>query len=130
MIASMTSSLNIEQPLASGIPDTLSRLRPASEADYRKIQLEILRQRAAWVGHLRVARREMKTGRCRRYWGRERHNPTLCIVELPGQARNGAKLQTRSFTKVVLSQALSFVCPSGRCGRSGRPPHRRDWCRS
>jgi len=49
MIASMTSSLNIEQPLASGIPDTLSRLRPASEADYRKIQLEILRQRAAWA---------------------------------------------------------------------------------
>jgi hypothetical protein len=60
MIASMTSSLNIEQPLTSGIPDALSMLRPASEADYRKIEPEIRRQRAAWVGHLRVARREMK----------------------------------------------------------------------
>jgi len=60
MIASMTSSLDIEEPLTSGIPDALSMLRPASEADYRKIELEIRRQRAAWVGHLRVARREMK----------------------------------------------------------------------
>ena len=60
MIASMTSSLNIEELLTSGIPDALSMLRPASEADYRKIELEIRRQRAAWVGHLRVARREMK----------------------------------------------------------------------
>ena len=55
MIASMTSSLNIEEPLTSGIPDALSMLRPASEADYRKIELEIRRQRATWVGHLRVA---------------------------------------------------------------------------
>src|SRR5437588_7634365 len=30
MIASMTSSLNIEQPLTSGIADTLSMLQPAS----------------------------------------------------------------------------------------------------
>jgi hypothetical protein len=35
-------------------------LRPASDVDYRKIELEIRRQRAAWVGHLRVVRREMK----------------------------------------------------------------------
>ncbi|MEA2588393.1 MAG: hypothetical protein QOH66_1320 [Actinomycetota bacterium] len=56
----MTSSLNLDAPLTSGIPDSLSMLRPASEADYRKVELEIRRQRAAWVGHLRAARREMK----------------------------------------------------------------------
>jgi hypothetical protein len=56
----MTSNLNLDEPLTSGIPDSLSTLRPASDADYRKIEMEIRRQRAAWVGHLRVARREMK----------------------------------------------------------------------
>ena len=60
MIASMSSSLSIEEPLTPGIANALSMLRPASDADYRTIELEIRRQRAAWVGHLRVARREMK----------------------------------------------------------------------
>ena len=41
MIASMAWSLNIEEPLTSGIPDVLSMLRPASEADYRKVEAEV-----------------------------------------------------------------------------------------
>ncbi|MGH2707878.1 MAG: hypothetical protein ACRDJK_06245 [Actinomycetota bacterium] len=42
----------IVEHLTWGIPDTLSTLRPASEADYRKVELGIREQRRAWIGHL------------------------------------------------------------------------------
>ncbi len=60
MIASMISSLDNEGLLTWGVPDHLGTLRPASEADYRTIEQEIQRQRAAWAAYLRSARREVK----------------------------------------------------------------------
>ena len=56
----MTSSLDNEGLLTWGIPNDLGTLRPTSEADYRTIEREIRRQRAAWAAHLRSARREVK----------------------------------------------------------------------
>ena len=56
----MTSSLNNEGLLTWGVPDDLGTLRPASETDYRTIEREIRRQRAAWAAYLRSARREVK----------------------------------------------------------------------
>ena len=50
----------IDEPLTSGIPDSLSTLRPAGEADYRQVELEIRKERAVWAGHLRSARQETK----------------------------------------------------------------------
>src|SRR5438270_13100855 len=47
-------------PLTWGIPDSLSTLRPAGEADYRQVELEIRKERAVWAGHLRSARQETK----------------------------------------------------------------------
>ncbi len=43
-----------------GIPDSLSTLRPASEADYRKIELGIRDQRRTWGQYLRSARQDIK----------------------------------------------------------------------
>jgi len=50
----------IDETLTSGIPDSLSTLRPAGEADYRNVELKIRKQRAVWAGHLRSARQETK----------------------------------------------------------------------